>query len=176
MLRTGLRKYEKTKRNLTLFYYTVNYNKKLSFATNSWRGLLHVLRGLGLGKVFGLRGRGRLLRSLSGLLLFLSRTATQKPFYKSTKNPEKKQYYRIACSLCAFLTSGLWFLLAKMSFKEAPTMALWNFCVRRVRFFVASSSWPFLCLRLYNTVHVTFLGLRFIRCADSHLEFKKVKV
>lgn len=31
-------------------------------------------------------------------------------------------------------------------------------------------------LYLYKTVHVTFLGLRFIKCADSHFELRKVKV
>lgn len=72
--------------------------------------------------------------------------------------------YLIACSRWAFLTSGFIFLLAMMSVREAPTIALWNFWVRRVRFFACSSSWPFLCLRLsqmvqisYNNVNDTFL-------------------
>jgi hypothetical protein len=60
--------------------------------------------------------------------------------------------YLIACSRWAFLTSGFIFLLAMMSVSEAPTIALWNFCVRRVRFFACSSSWPFLCLRLSQVV------------------------
>lgn len=31
-------------------------------------------------------------------------------------------------------------------------------------------------LYLYKTVHVTFLGFRLIKCADSHFELRKVKV
>jgi len=56
--------------------------------------------------------------------------------------------YLIACSRWAFLTSGFIFFLAMMSVIEAPTIGLENFWVRRVRFFVCSSSCPFLCLRL----------------------------
>lgn len=48
--------------------------------------------------------------------------------------------YLIACSLWAFLISGLTFLLARMSVSEAPTIARWYFCVRLVRFFDCSSS------------------------------------
>merc|ERR550525_844420 len=61
----------------------------------------------------------------------------------------------------AFLTSGFWFLLAKMSLREAPTTALWNFWVLLVLFLATSSSIPFLCLRLYRTVQVIFLGFLF---------------
>lgn len=87
----------------------------------------------------------------------------------------QKLTYRIAWSLWASLISGLWFLLAIMSFKDAPTMALWNFWVFLVRFLAVSSSWPFLCLRLYRTVHVTFRGFLLIKWARSHFELRKVK-
>lgn len=63
--------------------------------------------------------------------------------------------YLIACSRWAFLTSGFIFLLAMMSVRDAPTIALWNFWVRRVRFFACSSSWPFLCLRLSQVVKIS---------------------
>lgn len=69
---------------------------------------------------------------------------------------------RIACSRCAFRTSGFMFLLARISVRDAPAIARWNFVVRRV-FFLASvsPSSPFLCLRRYSTVHVVFRGFRF---------------
>merc|ERR1712071_385585 len=38
----------------------------------------------------------------------------------------------MARSRCALRTSGFWFLLAKISVREAPTMARWNFWVLRV--------------------------------------------
>lgn len=47
--------------------------------------------------------------------------------------------YLMACSLWALRTSGFWFLLAMISAKEAPVMALVNFTARRVRFFATSS-------------------------------------
>merc|ERR1711931_247100 len=50
-----------------------------------------------------------------------------------------------ASSRIAFLRSSFWFFL--------------------VLLLVVSSSIPFLCLRLYNTVHVTLRGLRFKKCA-----------
>lgn len=56
--------------------------------------------------------------------------------------------YLIAISRWAFLISGFMFLLAKMSVRDAPTMARWNFCVLLVFFLVVSSSWPLRCLRL----------------------------
>merc|ERR1719300_1505587 len=65
-----------------------------------------------------------------------------------------------ASSRIAFLRSSFWFFLAKISLREAPTMALWNLWVLLVLLLVVSSSIPFLCLRLYNTVHVTLRGLR----------------
>merc|ERR1719220_538718 len=52
---------------------------------------------------------------------------------------------RMACSLCAFLTSGFWLRLARMSESLAPTTARWNFCVFFVRFFAVSSSMPLRC-------------------------------
>lgn len=45
----------------------------------------------------------------------------------------------MACSLWALRTSGFWFLLAMISAREAPVIALWNFTARRVRFFATSS-------------------------------------
>lgn len=54
----------------------------------------------------------------------------------------------MAWSRWAFLTSGFWFLLARISVREAPTMALWNFWTFLVFFLACSSSCPFLCLRL----------------------------
>ena len=74
----------------------------------------------------------------------------------------------MACSLWALRTSGFWFLLAMMSVIVAPVIALWNFVVLRDLFFVISSVWPFLCLRLYSTVQLILRGLRFIRCDFSH--------
>merc|ERR1719309_208758 len=68
---------------------------------------------------------------------------------------------RTACSLCAFLTSGFWFLLAMMSARVAPVTALMNFCVLRVLFLEVSSTMPLRCLRRYNSVQLIFLGLRF---------------
>lgn len=62
-----------------------------------------------------------------------------------------------------------------MSLRLAPTMALWNFAARRVLFLLASSSIPFLCLRRYSTVQVTFLGLRFILWEASHFLFRNRK-
>lgn len=47
--------------------------------------------------------------------------------------------YLMACSLWALRTSGFWFLLAMISAREAPVMALVNFTARRVRFFATSS-------------------------------------
>merc|ERR1712018_79041 len=55
---------------------------------------------------------------------------------------------RMASSRCAFLSSGFWLRLARISLREAPTMALWNLVVLLVRLLAASSSTPFLCLRL----------------------------
>lgn len=50
-----------------------------------------------------------------------------------------QMFHLMACSLWALRTSGFWFLLAMISAREAPVMALWNFTARRVRFFVTSS-------------------------------------
>lgn len=52
---------------------------------------------------------------------------------------EVGEVYLMACSLWALRTSGFWFLLAMISAREAPVIALWNFTARRVRFFVTSS-------------------------------------
>lgn len=48
--------------------------------------------------------------------------------------------YLMAMSRWAFLISGFMLRLAKMSVKEAPTIARWNFCVLLVFFLVVSSS------------------------------------
>lgn len=114
----------------------------------------------------------------------------------------RKKYYWIACSLCAFRTSGFMFRFAKISVKDAPTIALCPRLIRRTLFFAISSSWPFLCLRLvirkkrnnqkherglkknklwfwfylYNMVQVTLRGFLFMRWARSHFEFKNVKI
>lgn len=56
--------------------------------------------------------------------------------------------YLMACSLWALRTSGFWFLLAMISAREAPVMALVNFTARRVRFFATSS-----CYKKKNTIH-----------------------
>lgn len=77
----------------------------------------------------------------------------------------------MACSRWACRTSGFWLRLAKMSLSVAPVIALWNFTVRRVRFFVISSWIPFLCLRRYSTVQCTLRGLRLALCSFAHLEF-----
>lgn len=60
---------------------------------------------------------------------------------RPTKEPDLNRWkvYLMACSLWALRTSGFWFLLAMISAKEAPVMALWNFTARRVRFFATSS-------------------------------------
>ena len=70
---------------------------------------------------------------------------------------------RTASSRWAFLSSGFWFRLARISLREAPTMALWNLVFLLVRFLAASSTTPFLCLRLYSTVQVTLRGFLFKR-------------
>lgn len=82
----------------------------------------------------------------------------------------------MAWSRWALRTSGFMLRLAMMSVMEAPTMARWNFWVRRERFLVASSTMPFLCFLLYSTVHFTLRGLRFIRKERSHFLLMKVKV
>lgn len=71
-----------------------------------------------------------------------------------TNEDNQKNAYLIACSLWALRISGFMLRLAKISVREAPTMARWNFCVRLVLFFVCSSSWPFLCLRLKDKSHL----------------------
>ena len=50
---------------------------------------------------------------------------------------------RMASSRCAFLSSGFWFLLARISLRDAPTMALWNLWVLLVLFLAVSSSTPY---------------------------------
>ena len=55
--------------------------------------------------------------------------------------------HRMACSRCAFLTSGFWFLFCRMDSSVAPWMARVNLTFLRVRFLDTSSTVPFLCLR-----------------------------
>merc|ERR1719328_948625 len=83
---------------------------------------------------------------------------------------------RMASSRCAFLSSGFWLRLARISLRDAPTMARWNLWVRRVFFLVVSSSTPLRCLRRYSTVQVTLRGLRFSRCAFLERPSRKRKV
>merc|ERR1719215_2462074 len=61
-------------------------------------------------------------------------------------------------NLAAFLTSGFWFLLARISFRVAPTTALWNLAAFLVFFLPVSSRVPFLCLRLYRAVQQQLSG------------------
>ena len=56
-----------------------------------------------------------------------------------TETAHSEISHLIACSRWAFLTSGFWFLLAIISAREAPVMALWNLTARRVLFFWISS-------------------------------------
>lgn len=99
----------------------------------------------------------------------------QHPTLQNTwKKKKKKQTnpsasYLMACSRWAFLTSGFWFLLAMMSLRVAPVIALWNFVVLRVLFFVVSSVWPFLYFLLYRTVQLILRGFLFIMWDLSHL-------
>jgi hypothetical protein len=58
--------------------------------------------------------------------------------------------YLMAWSLWALRTSGFWLRLAKISVRDAPTMARWNFWVFLVFFLASSSICPFLCLRLIS--------------------------
>lgn len=74
------------------------------------------------------------------------KTKKKKKRQKKTKKINKKRgtqgtlsSYLMACSLWALRTSGFWFLLAMISAREAPVMALVNFTARRVRFFATSS-------------------------------------
>merc|ERR1719320_1299172 len=112
----------------------------LSLSSNPWSSRLHIL-GSFLGSLLSLGILGAAFLAPEGFVDFLASLAAL-----------------TACSLCAFLTSGFWFLLAMISWRVAPTTARWNLVVRLLRFLAVSSSSPFLCLRLYNTVHVTSLG------------------
>ena len=74
---------------------------------------------------------------------------------------------RMACSLCAFLTSGFWLRLARMSESMAPTTARWNFCVFFVRFLEVSSSMPLRCF-LQSRYRDDQISLQLRLCQLSH--------
>ena len=95
------------------------------------------------------------------------------------RNKEELFPYLMACSLCAFLTSGFWFLFCRMDSKVAPWIARLNFTFPlRVLFFVLffepSSCVHFLCFLLWRIVHRVFQGLRCMKWDFSDLPLEKL--
>lgn len=133
---------------------------RLAFASNSWCSLLHILGGfLFRLRFLGCWWCGGLLGGFHGLLCVLCNSVIDKQINLLVSIAiDRRQFrlrlawnrgtYLMACSRWAFRTSGFMLRLAMISVNEAPTIARWNFCVRRVRFLASSSSIPFLCLRL----------------------------
>lgn len=147
--------------------YTRCYENHLTFATDLGLHLLGRSRSFGLGSFSGFRWcHGSLFLGLGSLLLLLG-SPRENEHDISSHSPSKllktcalrclsarwflnnvNKTHLMAWSLWALRTSGFWLRLAKISVRDAPTMARWNFWVFLVFFLASSSTWPFLCLRL----------------------------
>merc|ERR1719384_2902526 len=70
-------------------------------------------------------------------------------------------FLEAVCFLASLAALTACSLLAMMSWRVAPTTALWNFWVLLFLFLETSSSAPFLCFLLYSTVQEVLRGFLF---------------
>src|SRR5579859_622962 len=80
---------------------------------------------------------------------------------------------RIADCRCCCRTAAVWFRLAEIAAKSAPTIPRWCFTVFRDRFLATSSVIPFLCMRRYTCVQEILRGFLRWRNSDEFLELAK---
>jgi hypothetical protein len=83
--------------------------------------------------------------------------------------------FEMAASRCCDRTAAVWFRLAAIAARSAPTIPRWCLTVFRERFLATSSVIPFLCMRRYTCVHAIFRGFLRWRKREAVLEVEKRK-
>ena len=71
--------------------------------------------------------------------------------------------------------AAVWFRLAAIAARSAPTIPRWCLTVRRERFLATSSVIPFLCMRRYTCVQAILRGFLRWRKREAFLELAKRK-